>query len=70
MALGKPKSGYQREMFVSTDAICSSADPYCRVLDQLLVESGFDAFLAEVCREFYHKNLGRPSLPPGVTSGC
>ena len=66
MVLGKPKPGYQSEMFVSTDAICSSADPYYRRLDQLLVESGFDAFLAEVCREFYHKTMGRPGLPPGV----
>ncbi|MDE2730445.1 MAG: hypothetical protein OXM02_00215 [Bacteroidota bacterium] len=37
MALGKPKPEYQSEMFVSTDAICSSADPHYRMLDQLLV---------------------------------
>ena len=66
MALGKAKSGDQIEFFFTTHEICSSADPYYKKLGDLLAASGFEAFLAEVCAEFYPKRLGRPGLSPAV----
>jgi transposase len=40
--------------------------PFYRRLNALLAEHGFDSFAEELCRKFYHQELGRPGIPPGV----
>ena len=35
-------------------------------MNRVLEQAGFDWFCEERCREFYHENLGRPSLAPGT----
>ena len=40
--------------------------PFLDKLDEILVKSGFDEFVARLCQPFYATVLGRPSLPPGV----
>lgn len=40
--------------------------PFYEALNQLLGQQGFDPFVEELCRPFYAKRQGRPSLPPAV----
>lgn len=39
--------------------------PFYRRLNEVLDREGYDAFCEQRCQRFYHKKLGRPSLPPG-----
>ena len=40
--------------------------PCYRRLNELLARNGFDRFVEELCPRFYHAELGRPGIPPGV----
>jgi len=67
MAMGKRKAQRQRELWVATtDVPEAPGHPFYRKLNQLLGEQGFDAFVEVLCQKFYHDDLGRPSIPPGV----
>jgi transposase len=67
MAMGKRKTERQRELWVATaDLPEAPGHPFYRKLNQLLGEHGFDPFVEGLCRKFYHDELGRPSVPPGV----
>jgi transposase len=35
-------------------------------LDEVLAKGGFDVYVEELCKRFYAKAMGRPSLPPSV----
>ncbi|MHB1038145.1 MAG: transposase, partial [Pirellulales bacterium] len=37
-----------------------------RKLSEILAEAGFDRWVEQECRSYYHNHLGRPSIPPGV----
>jgi len=39
---------------------------FCRRLNEVLEQAGFDEFCEARCGKFYHEKLGRPSLPPGM----
>ena len=39
-------------------------------LDKRLGKRGFNEGAEETCREFCAERMARPSLPPGVHSGC
>jgi len=66
MALGK-RCDEQQEMWVATTSLPKSqGHVFYRKLNQLLAETGFDRTVEERCRPYYHKQLGRPSIPPGV----
>lgn len=66
MALGK-RSDEQQEMWVATTSLPKSqGHVFYRKLNQLLAETGFDRTVEELCRPYYHRQLGRPSIPPGV----
>jgi len=39
---------------------------FYRRLDRLLLDAGFDRYVEDRRREFYAKNLGRTSIPPGL----
>ena len=66
MALGK-RSDEQQEMWVATTSLPKSqGHVFYRKLNQLLAERGFDRTVEELCRPYYHRHLGRPSIPPGV----
>ena len=67
MAMGNRKTERQQEMWIAaTDLPEAPGHPFYRKLNVLLNENGFDPFVEGVCREFYHDELGRPSVPPGV----
>lgn len=40
--------------------------PFYERLNELLEANGFDEFAEGLCARFYHANLGRPSLTPGI----
>lgn len=66
MALGK-RSDEQQEMWVATTSLPrSEGHVFYRKLNQLLAEADFDCTIEKICRPYYHNNLGRPSIPPGV----
>jgi transposase len=67
MAMGKRKTERQQELWVATTDIPQApGHPFYRKLNQLLAEHGFDSFVEGLCQKFYHEEIGRPSVPPGV----
>ena len=53
-------------MWVDTaDLPTNDGHPYFERLNRVLADSGFDAFVEELCAAFYADQLGRPSLRPG-----
>ena len=67
MAMGKrPAARQASPMWVDTaDLPTSDGHPYFERLNRVLADSGFDAFVEELCASFYADRLGRPSLRPG-----
>jgi transposase len=66
MALGKRKDE-QQEMWVATTSLPRSpGHVFYRKLNEVFAEAGFDRMAEKLCRPYYHKCIGRPSIPPGV----
>jgi transposase len=67
MAMGSRKQEQQENLWVPTATMPTApGHPFYRRLNDLLREHGFDAFAEETCQQFYHEQLGRPGIPPGV----
>ena len=67
MALGKRKRERQLEAFVASSELPQSpGHPFYSVLNRLLAENDFDAFVEELYAPYYASTMGRPSIPPGV----
>ena len=67
MAMGQRKDERQDELWVARAQMPEPpGHPFYRRLNQLLSKQGFDAFVEGLCRKFYHEELGRPGIPPGV----
>jgi transposase len=67
MAMGKRNNERQVELWVATTAVAEApGHPFYRRLNGLLAENGFDPFVEGLCQKFYHEELGRPGIPPGV----
>ena len=67
MAMGKRRTERQEELWIAAGQLPQApGHPFYRRLNGLLAESGFDPFVEELCLKFYHDELGRPSIPPGV----
>jgi transposase len=75
MAMGKRKTERQQDLWVATADISKApGHPFYRRLNQVLAQGpgggdgpvGFDAFVEGLCQKFYHEELGRPGVPPGV----
>ena len=65
MALGKRRSK-QSELFISATQIATGpGHPFYSKLNDVLQKAGFDAFVEQLCGEYYKKG-GRPGIPPGV----
>lgn len=66
MAMGKRPRSQQPPLFVPAEALLRAAHhPFYDLLNRVLAEHGFDAFVESRCGKFYHGTLGRPSLAPG-----
>jgi len=67
MAMGKRKTERQQELWIAAlDVPTPAAEPFYRKLNEVLAEAGFDPFVEGLCQKFYHAEMGRPSIPPGV----
>jgi transposase len=67
MAMGKRKTERQQELWVATaDIPQAPGHPFYRKLNELLAKDGFDPFVEGLCQKFYHEEIGRPGVPPGV----
>lgn len=67
MAMGQRKDERQDELWVARAQMPEApGHPFYRRLNQLLSERGFDGFAEGLCRKFYHDQLGRPGIPPGM----
>jgi len=67
MAMGKRKTEQQADLWIASTAMPEApGHPFYRRLNQLLADHGFDAFVEDLCKPFYHKSIGRPGIPPGA----
>jgi len=67
MALGRRRSSYQGELFLtSADLPQSPGHAFYDRLNELLAEADFDRFVENLCQPHYAHQIGRPSLPPGT----
>ena len=67
MAMGRRKKVRQQEFWIPAEQIARGpGHPFYEKLNALLDQRGFDAYVEGVCEKFYHDDLGRPGVPPGV----
>lgn len=67
MAMGRRPKERQGQMWVEVKRMSKGpGHPFYGRLDQVLATGGFDVYVEEVCKRFYAKSMGRPSLPPSV----
>src|ERR1700688_2542006 len=66
MAMGtRKKRERQEELWYGGELPMAPGHPFYKRLNEVLDEAKFDSFCETACAGFYHKQLGRPSLPPG-----
>jgi len=67
MAMGKREREDQPPLWVTHENLPrSEGHPFYNALNRVLAHCGFDAWIEETCRPFYHQRMGRPGLAPGV----
>jgi len=67
MAMGTREQDDQGSFWIPTSALPMSAShPFYEQVNRILDGRGFDGFVEDLCRKFYHERMGRPSLAPAV----
>jgi transposase len=67
MSMGRWQADHQAELWVPPAELPQSpGHVFYDKLNALLAEAHFDAYVEELCREYYADGAGRESLPPGV----
>lgn len=67
MAMGKHRVGpRQDQLFYASEGVETPGHPFYQRLNQILSDARFDEFCETRCEKFFHKRLGRPSMPPGI----
>jgi transposase len=67
MAMGMREQDDQGNFWIPTSALPMSAShPFYEQVNRILDSRGFDRFVEDLCRKFYHERMGRPSLAPAV----
>jgi len=67
MAMGHRKKQRQESFWIPADQVVRGpGHPFYRKLNALFETHGFDRYVEGLCEEFYHDQLGRPGIPPGV----
>jgi transposase len=62
----RKKRERQETLWYGSDLPEAPESPFYSRLNEVLDKAGFDQFCEEACARFYHANLGRPSLAPGM----
>src|SRR5437660_8629343 len=66
MAMGTRKQRERQEgLWYGGELPTAPGHPFYKRLNEVLENAQFDSFCETNCANFYHHNLGRPSLPPG-----
>ncbi len=67
MAMGRRKKTQQEAFWIPTDQVVGGpGHPFYRKLNEVFDAHGFDDFVQGLCAKFYHDQLGRPGIAPGV----
>ena len=67
MAMGKRQRSTQNSLFIPTASLArSSSHEFYERLNRVLIESGFDDFVEDLCTPYYVEAKGRRSIPPGT----
>jgi transposase len=67
MAMGtRKKRERQEDLWYGGELPEAPGHPFYKRLNEVLDKTSFDVFCEARCANFYHKKLGRPSLPPGL----
>ena len=67
MAMGRRKKQQQESFWIPTDQVVGGpGHPFYRKLNEVFDSHGFDDFVEGLCEKFYHDQLGRPGIAPGV----
>jgi hypothetical protein len=65
MAMSKRKPESPETLWVETAALRQSpGHPFYEKLNEILQTHGFDAFVENLCANYYHEKMGRPSIAP------
>lgn len=65
MAMGKREQQDQGQFWIPTEQLPTAAShPFYEQLNRILDKNGFDGFTENLCTQFYHERMGRPSLAP------
>jgi transposase len=67
MSMGKRESEQQQDLFITHDKLPRSpGHVFYQKLNGVLREAGFDRWVEKLCKPYYARGRGRPSIPPGV----
>src|SRR5450631_349574 len=67
MAMGTRKQRERQEgLWYKAELPTAPGHPFYKRLNEVLDKAQFDAFCESSCAEFYHREVGRPSLAPGL----
>ncbi len=67
MAMGTRQRSTQNSLFIPTASLArSSSHEFYERLNRVLIESGFDDFVEDLCTPYYVEAKGRRSIPPGT----
>ena len=67
MAMGRRKKQRQEAFWIPADQVVGGpGHPFYRKLNEVFDRHGFDRFVEGLCEKFYHEELGRPGIAPGV----
>lgn len=67
MGMGRKPSERQADLWIATtDLPQSPGHVFYEKLNRLLADADFDRYVEGLCHEYYARDLGRDSIPPGV----
>src|SRR5437899_10575458 len=70
MALGKRRQK-QTSLWVEASQLqARGRHPFYSRVNEILDEAKFDTYTERICRKYYAKTMGRPSIAPGVYFRC
>lgn len=67
MAMGHRISKEPLALVAPADLPTAPAHPFYQRLKRALEEAAFDPFVEDLCRPYYADDIGRPSIPPGIS---
>ena len=65
MAMGRQKERQGALILTWSEMPRSPGHVFYDRLQQVLADAGFDGFVEEVCKAYYARTMGAPSIPPG-----